>query len=212
MENEEIEKMITERQIAKTDKPPQELSNVNTSNVLGTVKEDILQGAKQKLDNQKTKDKHSKKLAEVADTAIEAEIEIERLKVSKIQAKNKADKRAIANELYVLKQEHKRNKKEQKSLNENQRLEYQKIAKEKKWETYGKSLQTLGYDYVPNIIVLSIIMFLVGAKAFFNGIAKTGDSMVKALKWIILVVAILAIIFIIPVTREWLLSILGYIK
>lgn len=212
MENEEIEKMIVERQIAKIDKPPQELSNVNTSNVLGTVKEDILQGAKQKLDNQKTKDKHSKKLAEVADTAIEAEIEIERLKVSKIQAKNKADKRAIANELYVLKQEHKRNKKEQRSLNENQRIEHKIIVKEKKWETYGKSLQTLGYDYVPNIIVLSIIMFLVGAKAFFNGIAKTGDSMVKALKWIILVVAILAIIFIIPVTREWLLSILGYIK
>lgn len=212
MDNEEIEKMIAERQIAKIDKPPQELSNVNTSNVLGTVKEDILQGAKQKLDNQKTKDKHSKKLAEVADTAIEAEIEIERLKVSKIQAKNKADKRAIANELYVLKQEHKRNKKEQRSLNENQRIEHKIIVKEKKWETYGKSLQTLGYDYVPNIIVLSIIMFLVGAKAFFNGIAKTGDSMVKALKWIILVVAILAIIFIIPVTREWLLSILGYIK
>ena len=48
-----------------------------------------------------------------------------------MQAQNKADERAIANELYVLKQEHKRNKKEQKSLNENQRLECQRLAKEK---------------------------------------------------------------------------------
>lgn len=212
MENEEIEKLITDRQIANRNNTRNEIANVNTSNVLGNVKEDILQGAKDKLDNQKTKDKHSKKLAEVADTAIEAEIEIERLKVRKMQAQNKADERAIANELYVLKQEHKRNKKEQKSLNESQRLECQKIAKEKKWETYGKSLESLGYDYVPNPIILAIIMFLVGAKAFFNGISKTGDSMVKALKWIILIVAILAIVFIVPVTREWLLSILGYIK
>lgn len=212
MENEEIEKLITERQIANISNTRNEIANVNTSKVLGNVKEDILQGAKEKLDNQKTKDKHSKKLAEVADTAIEAEIEIERLKVSKQQAQNKADKKKIENDLYVLRQEHIRNKKEQQALNKEQRLEHRKQTKEKKWETYGKSLEQLGYDYVPNAVVLAIIMFLVGTKAFFNGISKTGDAMVKALKWIFIVIAILATILIIPVTREWIFSLLGFIK
>lgn len=182
----------------------------STHNIVGDVKYDILSGAKKRLDNEKTKEKHSKKLANVADEAIEAEIEIERLKVEQQKASNVIEKKRIKNEMFILRQEHRRAKKEQQELNAMQKIEHRQSRKQKKWETYGRSLEQLGYDYVPNPIVLAIVLFLVGTKAFFNGLSKMGDAMVKALKWVFIAGAIFVVIMAVPVAREWFLTLLGY--
>lgn len=204
--------LIPMEQIKEQYAQEKELQTVGTSthNIVGDVKYDILSGARKRLDNEKTKEKHSKKLASVADKAIETEIEIERLKVEQQKADNVIEKKRIKNEMFILRQEHKRAKKEQQELNAMQKIAHRQGRKQKKWETYGSSLEQLGYDYVPNPIVLAIVLFLVGARAFFNGLSKMGDAMVKALKWLFIVGAVLVIIMTVPVTREWFLALLGY--
>lgn len=177
---------------------------------LGKTKNEIVKGAKDILNQKKGIKKHSKTIADIANEGLKAEEQIERLKVEEINADNRVRKQEIKNRLIVLKAEAKRLKKEQKQLNKDQKAQHKKRNADAKWEVYGEKLTKMKYDYVPNPFVLKMLLMFDGIVSFFNGVGATSTAIMKALKWVLLIIAIIAVLMIIPVSREWLLGILKF--
>ena len=65
------------------------------------------------------------------------------------------------------------------------------------------------YTYVPNVFVLSMLLFFDGIRSFFDGLGTVSTSIVIAMKWVLLFGAICIVLFSIPVTREWIVNLLG---
>lgn len=170
----------------------------------------IIEKAKEKINDDKMIEKHSDKIAEITDKALETQAEIEELKIDEAKAENKVKKQEIKNRLIVKKAEAKRLKKEQKQLNKEQKAEHKKRNKDAKWELYGAKLTKMKYDYVPNAFILSMLLFFDGLVGFFKGVGETSTAIVKALKWLIIIGLIIAVLMIIPVTREGLLNLLKF--
>lgn len=183
--------------------------NGNFTAVVGGVQQDILERAQKKISSEKIVDKHAENLKKVADEALRVQAEQASLTVQEQEADNKVRRQEIKNKLIVLKAEAKRLEKEQKQLNKEQRADHKARNKESKWELYKDKLQKMGYSYVPNVFILSMLLFFDGIKSFFNGVEAVSTAAVKALKWVLLIGAILIVLFAIPVTREWLTNLLS---
>lgn len=185
------------------------MSNTSTDDVVGKTKQQILQRAQEKIKSNKIIEKHAKKLAQISDDAIKVDSERADLKVRQQDAANKVEKQEIKNRLIVLRAEAERLKKEQKQLNKEQKAEHRTRNKAAKWDLYKGKLGKMGYDYVPNVIVLSMLLFFDGIKSFFDGVGAVSTAAVKALKWVLLIGAILIVLFGVPVTRNWLINLLN---
>ena len=177
---------------------------------IGNVKQKIIQKAADKISADKIIEKHSEEIAKISDRALEVEAEKQRLIVEEVNADNKVVAQEIKNRLIVLKAEAKRLKAEQKQLDKDQKAEHRRRNKAAKWEIYGDKLQKLKYDYVPNILVLFMLLFFDGIKSFFDGLGVVSTAIVKAFKWVLIGSAVFAVLMVIPVTREWLLSLLQF--
>lgn len=211
----EIEEMIQERKKAEAAvvQIPAAVRSVTISDVggaIGDAKKKIIQKASEKIQDEKLIEKHSDAIAKISDLALEAEAEKHRLIVEEADADNKVVAQEIRNRLIVLKAEAKRLKKEQKQLNKDQKADHRKRNKDAKWELYGEKLKKMKYTYVPNIFVLSMLLFFDGLKSFFDGLGSVSTAIAKAFKWVVIGAIILAAIMIVPVSREWFLSLLQF--
>ena len=179
--------------------------------IINTTKEKILEKAEQKINQEKIIDKHSTKLSKVADDLMKVETEKAAIEVQKKDATNKAEKQEIKNRLIVLKSEAKRLRKTEKHKNKMQKITIKAERKQKHWEKLESTLKPLGYNYVPNPLALHILLMLVGIKAFINGIRTVGDAIFKCFKWVMFLCLVSIIVLIIPVTRTWILELLGFL-
>ena len=220
MDNEdlqELEEMIKKRKQEETavaEMPADPVPSVTISDVggaIGDAKRQIIQKAAEKIQDEKLIEKHSEAIAKISDRAIEVETEKQRLIVEEVNADNEVVAQEIKNRLIVLKAEAKRLEKEQKQIDKDQKAEHKKRDKDAKWAIYGDKLKRMKYDYVPNIFVLSMLLFFDGIKGFFDGLGTVSTAIVKAFKWGLIGAAILIVVMSIPVTREWLLSLLQFI-
>lgn len=177
--------------------------------VVRGVEKDILGKAQEKISDEKIIDKHAESLKNIADKALEVEAEQASLTVQEQEADNKVRKQEIRNKLIVLKAEAERLEKEQKQLNKEQKADHKARNKAAKWELYKDKLEKMHYSYVPNVFVLSMLLFFDGIRSFFDGLGTVSTAIVKALKWVLLIGAILIVLFSIPVTREWLTNLLS---
>lgn len=179
------------------------------TSVVGGVKQGILEKAKEKISSEKIVDKHAESLKNIADQALKVEAEQASLQVQQQDADNKVRKQEIKNKLIVLNAKAKRLNKEQKQLNKEQRADHKARNKQAKWELYEDKLKKMKYSYVPNIIVLWILLFFDGVRGFFEGLGTVSTAIVKAARWIAIIGAILIVIYSIPVTREWITKFLS---
>ena len=170
----------------------------------------IIDKAKEKINDDKMIEKHSDNIAKITDKALTVQAEQEDLKIEEKKADNKVKKQEIKNRLIVLKAEAIRLEKEQQQLNKEQKEDHKRRNKEAKWEVYGKKLEKMKYDYVPNAFILSMLIFFDGIVSFFNGLGAVSTSIVKALKWVLIIGGIVILLMIVPVTREWLLNLLKF--
>lgn len=177
-------------------------------NVVGGVKQNILNKAKEKIADEKSVDRHAENLKNIANKALDVEAEYASLQVQEQEADNKVHKQEIKNRLIVLKAEAVRLAKEQKQLNKEQKADHKRRNMEAKWELYKDKLTKMKYTYVPNAFVLAMLLFFDGVRSFFDGLGTVSTAIVKALKWFILIGIILIVLFSIPVTREWITNIL----
>lgn len=184
-------------------------SFLSVNGVVGGIQQEILGRAQHKISQEKILDKHADDIAKVTDKAMAVDIERTSLQVQEKEADNKVKKQEIKNKLIVLKAEAERLEKEQKQLNKEQKADHKARNKQAKWEMYKGKLQKMGYSYVPNIVILSMLLFFDGIKSFFNGVEAVSTAALKALKWVLLIGAILIVLFAIPVTREWLTNLLS---
>lgn len=100
-------------------------------------------------------------------------------------------------------------KREQKQQNREQKAEHKARNKAAKWEQYKDKLTKMNYTYVPNAFILAMLLFFDGLKSFIDGLGTLSTAIVKALKWVLLIGAILIVLFSIPVTREWIINLLN---
>lgn len=182
--------------------------SISASDVVGGTQQEVLRRAQEKINSEKILEKHASKIAKLTDKAMAVDAERAALNVQQQDANNQAEKQEIKNRLIVLKAEAARLKKEQKQLDREQRADHKARNKATKWEMYKDKLEKMGYSYVPNIIILSMLLLFDGIKSFFDGVGAVSTAAVKAMKWVLLIGAILTVLFAIPMTREWLINIL----
>ena len=137
------------------------------------------------LGDSKYKDTATKKWVKVKKKRIDNVIEGEDVVADLEKAKNKADRQAINNRLYVLKQEKKRSKKEQRHLNRTQREEYSRQIADFRWKEYEATLHKYGYNKTPSSFVFRAIVFIDGIVCFLEGLNKASNKFVKAMKWVV---------------------------
>ena len=202
---------IQKNELANTEEKAIQETSVGVEGAVDNVKGKIMGGALTKVDNAKSIDKHAGELAKVANDAIRADIKKENLKVERTKAENKGEKQKIKNELIALKTEAKRLKREHKQILKEQKLEHQKRDREALWATYEKKLTKIGYSYVPNKFLLKMLLLIDGIVSWFEGVGRISTAIMKALKWVFIISIIAIVLMIIPATREWLLSLLGFI-
>lgn len=168
--------------------------------------------AKSMVNDPKNIARHANDLAKVANDLINNQIDTQRLKNEKDAAKNKVERKNIANALYKARQEGIRLRKEAKHQSkmqkERHRLERQKLF----WDAHKDTLEQYKMHEGSPRIACEILLWLDGAKGFFNGIGKVSDSILKALKWVLIFGGAFGVLMIFPATRNWILSILGFIK
>ena len=174
------------------------------------TKRKIIDKAKEKINEDKMIDKHSQNLAKIADRALEVDAETQALQVEAKNTDNKVKKQEIKNRLIVLRAEAERSKREQKQISKEQKAEHKKRNADALWALYSEKLTKMKYTYVPNIFVLKMLLFFDGIASFFNGLGTVSTAIVKASKWIGITLGIIIILMIIPITREWLLTLLKF--
>lgn len=184
-------------------------NTISAFDVVGGTQQKVLQRAKEKINSDKILEKHASKIAKITDRAMEVDAERAALTVDKQDADNKVKKQEIKNKLIILKAEAKRLRKEQKQLNIEQKADHKARNKAAKWDMYKGKLERMKYDYVPNIFILSMLLFFDGLKSFFDGLGALSTAIVKALKWVLLAGLIIIVLFSIPITREWIINLLN---
>ena len=171
----------------------------------------IVKQAEERVVNQKSIDRHAKALEKNANDRISNEIDRQSVENERRKADNEIDRKELANKLYRIKEESKRLKAEQKHLSEMQKQEQEAEKKRAYWEAHKAVLEQYGMHEGSSRISCAILLFLDGIKCFFLGLAKVSDALVKAIKWILIVGAIVGILMAIPVTRIWILTLLGFL-
>lgn len=208
-ETEALPVVMTEQQKAITEQAQVSAPVGNFSSVVGGVSEEILGEARKKITDPKVINKHAEQLKDIADRSLDVQAETASLVVQQQDADNKVRKQEIKNQLIVLRAEAGRLEKEQKHLNNKQKAEHKAENKQAKWELYKDKLSKMGYTYVPNVVILAMLLFFDGVKSFFDGLGTVSTAIVKACKWVFLIGAILIVLFSIPVTREWIINLLS---
>ena len=209
MDKQEFDRQLTE-QVRKAlieqpgEAPQEEFTAV--SGALTQVKKDITTDAIEDINKRKFIKKHSRNLAKISDEALGVEIETQKLRVASNNVNNKVRKQEIKNRLIELKTQAIQLKKEQKQTLKEQKADHKKRNKSILWETYAGKLESMGYDYVPNKFVLKMLLACDGVKSFFDGLGKISTAMLKCFKWIIILGLIIAVIMLIPVTRNYILG------
>lgn len=205
----EIEELVKQRdnQLIKTENSILS-ENQTVSYAISQVEGRIVGKAVNKVNDEKIIEKHSKKLANISDRAIEAETERQELIVEDKKSKNKVERQQIRNRLIELKTKTKRLKREQKQVLKEQKADHKKRNSDAKWEIYKDKLQKMKYTYVPNPFILKMLLFFDGMKSFFDGIGAVSTAFMKALKWIFIIGGIVGVLLLVPVTREWLFGLL----
>lgn len=207
---EEIKRQIEEEKaIANTEnKQPTVLNNnaiaLDTSGANEKIKEKVINA----LSEQTNIDKNAKRLENVGKGLIRNSIGEQENIVLYGKAKNKADRQAIKNRTYVLKQEKKRLIKEQRFLNKQQIDTHKAELKEKRWEMFSKTLGKYGFSEMPNLFIAFILLALDAIKASFEAISQINDKLAKMLKYVLIIIGIGLLLMIIPSTRIWLIGIL----
>ena len=187
-------------------------TNFGVDTAISGVKHKIVEKAVEKINDDNIIKKHSDTIAKISDRALEVEAEKQRLVVEAVNADNKVVEQEIKNRLIVLNAEAIRLKAEQKQLDKEQKAEHKARNKDAKWKIYGAKLTKLKYDYVPCSFVLAMLLFFDGVKAFFDGIGAVSTSLMKAIKWVVIIVLIIGVLLSVPLTREWILTILKFKK
>lgn len=182
--------------------------SLTAGDVVGDMQQEVLRRAHNKINADKIIEKHASKIAKITDKQMSVDMERAALDVQQKDADNKVDKQEIKNRLIVLRAEAKRIRREQRQKNIEQKADHKARNKSAKWDMYKDKLQRMKYDYVPNPIILSMLLFFDGAKSFFDGLGALSTAIVKALKWVLLIGAILIVLFAIPATREWITNLL----
>lgn len=179
----------------------------------------VMEAAKASMDearglvtDKKKVSKRAKDLANIADDMIENQLDTERLKNEKAASKNKVERAQIANALYEAKQNGIRLRKEAKHQSKMQKERHKAERKKAYWQAHEETLKQYGLREGSSKVACEIIRFLDGVKGFFNGLSKVSDAIIKALKYILIIGGITAVLMIIPVTRNWILNLLGFIK
>lgn len=157
-------------------------------------------------------EKYADEIEDIADEVLKNQLDTERLKTEKAASKNKVERENIANALYKSKQDGIRLRKEAKHESKMQKARHKAAKKKAYWEAHKSVLEQYGMHEGSNIIACEILLFLDGVKAFFLGLAKVSDALVKALKWILIIGLVIGVFMIIPVTRNWILTLLGFIN
>ena len=67
----------------------------------------------------------------------------------------------------------------------------------------------MGYSYLPNAFILKMLLAIDGVVSFFDGVGRVSNAIMKAIKWLIIGGVIIGVLFAIPATREWAMSILS---
>lgn len=171
--------------------------------------ESILKKAEEKINSEKIIDKHAEQIAKIKDKQISVDTQRASIKVEKEEVNNKVEKQEIDNKLIVLNAEARRLKREQKQLDKEQKAQHKIRSKNAKWEVYKDKLTKMNYSYVPNAFILGMLLFFDGLKSFFDGLGAVSTAIVKAFKWILIIGIIVAVLFIIPVTRYWIVDLLS---
>ena len=170
--------------------------------------EKIKQQVTEALTEQANIDKNAKRLKGIGQKLIDNSIGEQENIALFGRAKNKADKQAINNRTYVLKQEKKRLIKEQKFLNKQQIDEHKAELKTKRWDMFSKTLSKYGFSEMPNLFIAFIILALDAIKASFEAISQINDKLAKMLKYVFIIIGIALVLMAIPSTRDWLFNLL----
>lgn len=207
------EKTIEEKTITyNNNNTEMQIADSYVVGALNDTKKSIVDQAIPLINDDKVIKKHAKKLSENADKGIAVELETQELEIKKKDASNKVTKKEIANQLYILRQEAKRIRKQQRHLKQQQKEEHKKENNEAFWNNHGATLSEYKMHQGSNRLFCIILLWLDGLKGFLNGLDKVSNALVKALKWIIIVGLIIGLLMSFPATRNWLLGILGFIK
>lgn len=201
-----IDDMQEEKALVTTDL----INNDIVGGAIVDLKGRIIDRTIDKFNNDKVIDRHAESLTDIANEGLRVEEEKERLKVQEENAKNKAKKQEIKNRLIELKTEAIKLKREKKQVLKEQKAEHKKRNDDMLWEKYKGKLSKMNYTYVPNKVILGMLLFFDGIVSFFKGIENLSSAIVKAVKWLIIIVGIVAVLFIFPTTREWITKLLGY--
>lgn len=165
-----------------------------------------------RVGDEKKVEKYADEIEDIADGMLKNQLDTERLKTEKAASKNKVERENIANALYKAKQEGIRLRKEAKHESKMQKARHKAENKKAYWEAHESTLKEYGMHEGSNIISCEILLFLDGVKAFFLGLAKVSDALVKALKWILIIGLIVGVLMLVPITRNWILPLLGFIN
>ena len=203
----DIEKLAQqfEAQHSKTEYPKEEITESATSDELPAVElteneNADIQSVAENTESEKKDGEESK----LADDLRKVEEERENLRVQKEQADNKIRKQEIKNDLIVLKAKAIRLKREQRQLIKEQKIDHKVRSKEARWQLHKDSLTQMKYTYVPNLIVLYVLLFINGVTGFFKGLRAVNPTLLKVIRWVAVIGIILAILFSIPSTNQWL--------
>lgn len=211
--NEIERKMQEDKMLANTIQNDGELANVAPVSIaLENTAATIVEKAQEKINSERLVDKHAKALAKNADERIANEIERQNVINERTKATNTTERKAIANELYRIKQEGIRLKKEQIHLSKMQKAQQKAEKSHAYWEAHKNTLEQYKMHEGSNKFACDILLWLDGVKCFFNGLSKVSDALIKALKYVLIFGGAFAVLMAIPVTREWLLGLLGFIK
>jgi len=202
------ERILSEGQKSEVSK----VANAPVSVALENTAATIVEKAQERINSDRLVDKHAKALAKNADDRIANEIERQNVINERTKATNTTERKAIANQLYRIKQEGIRLKKEQEHLSKMQKALQKTEKTHAYWEAHKNTLEQYKMHEGSNRVACNILLWLDGIKCFFNGLSKVSDALIKALKYVLIFGGIFAVLMIIPATREWLLSILGFIK
>ena len=198
-----IEKLAQqfEAQHSKTEYPKVEVTELELPAVVLTENENAdIQSVAENTESEKNDGEESK----LADELRKAQEERENLRVQKQEADNKIRKQEIKNDLIVLKAKAIRLKREQRQLIKEQKIDHKVRSKEARWQLHKDSLTQMKYTYVPNLIVLYVLLFINGVTGFFKGLRAVNPTLLKVIRWVVVIGIILAILFSIPSTNQWL--------
>ena len=184
--------------------------NAPVSVALDKTAGNIVERAQERIDSGKIADKYSKRLAKNAEGRISNEIERQDVENERSKAANIADRKEIANRLYEIKENAKRLKAEQRHLSKMQRQQQKAEKARAYWEEHKATLEQYNMHEGSSRIACNILLWLDGVKCFFNGLSKVSDSIIKALKWILIIGAVTGALMAIPATRRIITNLLGY--